>query len=230
MRPWRASLPPKVDSVSSDLMQLRQWIVATLGPQRMRSGSGLCKALSGIDSSRVFMTIALATPPKASTRLFLGVERSVCGRPWRDRLDERATARALAMAQRHNIPELLARVLAGRGVEVDEVEAFPRSHGAAADARSARCHRHGAGGGRASPTPWCAAIRSRSSATTTSMARPPRRCWHVSLTPAASIRSCTSPTGYSRATARTSRRSARSPNAARSSSLPSTAAPAASSR
>jgi single-stranded-DNA-specific exonuclease len=70
------------------------------------------------------MTIALATPPKDFTRLFLRVERSVCGRPWRDRLDERATTRALAMAQRHNIPELLARVLAGRGVEVDEVESF----------------------------------------------------------------------------------------------------------
>jgi single-stranded-DNA-specific exonuclease len=70
------------------------------------------------------MTLALAVPPRASTRLFLGVERSVCGRPWRDRLDERATTRALAMVQRHNVPELLARVLAGRGVEVDEVEAF----------------------------------------------------------------------------------------------------------
>lgn len=70
------------------------------------------------------MTIALTTPPKAATRLFLGVERSFCGRPWRDRLDERGTAQALAIVQRHNIPELLARVLAGRGVEVDEVEAF----------------------------------------------------------------------------------------------------------
>src|SRR5690348_9014376 len=70
------------------------------------------------------MTIALAAPPKATTRLFLGVERSVCGRPWRDRLDERATASALAIVQRHNIPELLARVLAGRGVAVDEVEGF----------------------------------------------------------------------------------------------------------
>ena len=70
------------------------------------------------------MTAALALAPKASTRLFLDVERSVCGRPWRDRLDERATARALAIAQRHNVPELLARILAGRGVEVDEVEAF----------------------------------------------------------------------------------------------------------
>ena len=70
------------------------------------------------------MAVALALAPKASTRLFLDVERSVCGRPWRDRLDERATARALAIAQRHNVPELLARILAGRGVEVDEVEAF----------------------------------------------------------------------------------------------------------
>ena len=35
-----------------------------------------------------------------------------------------ATTRALAIAQRHNVPELLARILAGRGVEVDEVEAF----------------------------------------------------------------------------------------------------------
>jgi len=70
------------------------------------------------------MTAALASAPKASTRLFLDVERSVCGRAWRDRLDERATSRALAIAQRHNIPELLARVLAGRGVEIDEVASF----------------------------------------------------------------------------------------------------------
>ncbi|MGH6672099.1 MAG: single-stranded-DNA-specific exonuclease RecJ [Xanthobacteraceae bacterium] len=57
-------------------------------------------------------------------RLFLGVESSATGRAWRDRLDERASARALAIAQRHEIPELLARILAGRNVEVDEVEAF----------------------------------------------------------------------------------------------------------
>src|SRR5471032_1367123 len=70
------------------------------------------------------MPAALALAPKVASRLFLGVERSVCGRPWRDRLDERATTRALAIAQRHNVPELLARILAGRGVEADEVEAF----------------------------------------------------------------------------------------------------------
>src|ERR1700691_985330 len=56
--------------------------------------------------------------------LFLGVENSATGRPWRDRLDQRGAARALAIAQRHDLPELLARVLAGRNVEVDAVEAF----------------------------------------------------------------------------------------------------------
>ena len=70
------------------------------------------------------MTIALASAPKASTRLFLDVERSALGRPWRDRLDERATARALTIMQRHVLPELLARILAGRDVEPDAVEAF----------------------------------------------------------------------------------------------------------
>ena len=57
-------------------------------------------------------------------RPFLGVERSASGRAWRSRLDERGSARALAIAQRHETPELLARILAGRGVEVDDVEAF----------------------------------------------------------------------------------------------------------
>lgn len=62
--------------------------------------------------------------PRAQARLFLGVEKSLCGRAWRDRLDERGSALALAIAQRHGIAELLARILAGRGVEVDAVENF----------------------------------------------------------------------------------------------------------
>ena len=70
------------------------------------------------------MTIALTLPASPTRRLFLGVERSACGRVWRDRLDERGQARALAIAQRHDVPELLARILAGRGVEVDEVARF----------------------------------------------------------------------------------------------------------
>jgi single-stranded-DNA-specific exonuclease len=60
----------------------------------------------------------------AENRLFLGVENSATGRAWRDRLDERGAARALAIAQRHELPELLARILAGRNVEADAVEAF----------------------------------------------------------------------------------------------------------
>ena len=57
-------------------------------------------------------------------RFFLGVEKSVTSRAWRDRLDERGNARALTIAQRLGLPELLARVLAGRGVEADDAEAF----------------------------------------------------------------------------------------------------------
>ena len=57
-----------------------------------------------------------------------------------------ATAQALAIAQRHDLPEMLARVLAGRGVDVDAVADFPRSDHPQAVARSAQRHRHGDGG------------------------------------------------------------------------------------
>jgi single-stranded-DNA-specific exonuclease len=49
-------------------------------------------------------------------RAFLGVERSVLGRPWRARLDAVGEARALAIAQAHGTGDLLSRVLAGRGI------------------------------------------------------------------------------------------------------------------
>ena len=71
------------------------------------------------------MTIALTAGTGPTRRVFLGVERSACGRAWRDRLDERGAARALAITQRHDdVPELLARILAGRGIEVDAVTGF----------------------------------------------------------------------------------------------------------
>jgi single-stranded-DNA-specific exonuclease len=57
-------------------------------------------------------------------RIFLGVERSATGRVWRDRLDERGNLRALSIVQRHGLPELLARIIAGRGIEPDGVEAY----------------------------------------------------------------------------------------------------------
>ncbi|MPZ58003.1 MAG: single-stranded-DNA-specific exonuclease RecJ [Rhizobiales bacterium] len=72
------------------------------------------------------MTLAaLASPCELAHRdAFLGVERSATGRVWRARLDERGSAIAMAIAQQHGLPELLARVLAGRGVGVDQVESF----------------------------------------------------------------------------------------------------------
>jgi len=62
--------------------------------------------------------------PTLNNAIFLGVESSATGRAWRSRLDERGSARSLAIAQRHDLPELLARILAGRNVEVGAVDAF----------------------------------------------------------------------------------------------------------
>jgi single-stranded-DNA-specific exonuclease len=57
-------------------------------------------------------------------RLFLKVDRSLTGRAWRDRGDARAAAQALSITQRHSVPELLAKIVASRGVEPHEVESF----------------------------------------------------------------------------------------------------------
>ncbi|WP_020175889.1 single-stranded-DNA-specific exonuclease RecJ [Methyloferula stellata] len=54
----------------------------------------------------------------------LGVERSARGFAWRGRLDGAGEARALALAQVHGHSELLARVLAGRGVSPETAELF----------------------------------------------------------------------------------------------------------
>lgn len=59
-----------------------------------------------------------------SPRAFLGVERSILGRPWRARLDAAGEATALALAQAHGLDDLLARVLAGRGVGVADAARY----------------------------------------------------------------------------------------------------------
>ncbi len=59
-----------------------------------------------------------------SERLFLGVEQSATGLKWIDRLGQREANIALAMAQNHGFPDLVTRVLAGRGVGLDEAAAF----------------------------------------------------------------------------------------------------------
>nr|WP_074063141.1 single-stranded-DNA-specific exonuclease RecJ [Rhizobium etli] len=57
-------------------------------------------------------------------RAFLGVEKSVLDNRWVSRLDQAGQNRALAISQVHGLPDLIARVLAGRGVGVDEALEF----------------------------------------------------------------------------------------------------------
>lgn len=58
------------------------------------------------------------------SRAFLGVDKSFTGRPWVDRLDEEGRARALAIVQDHGVPDIVARILAARGVASVETPAF----------------------------------------------------------------------------------------------------------
>ena len=55
---------------------------------------------------------------------FLDIEFSALGRPWRARLDGAGEMRALAIAQVGGQDELIARVLAGRGVAPEAVERY----------------------------------------------------------------------------------------------------------
>ncbi|WP_247721505.1 single-stranded-DNA-specific exonuclease RecJ [Brucella melitensis] len=57
-------------------------------------------------------------------RFFLGVKQSATGQKWVDRLGPREANTALAIAQHHGISDLVARVLAGRGVSVEGAPEF----------------------------------------------------------------------------------------------------------
>ncbi len=68
--------------------------------------------------------IETACPPKRAHQraAFLGIEHSLTGRRWAERLgDERI---ALAMAQRHGLPDAICRLLAAREVELEDVPDF----------------------------------------------------------------------------------------------------------
>ena len=74
-------------------------------------------------------TESIMTPPVTILPVelppaFLGVAKSATGKLWRDRLDARGAAKALAIVQRYQLPEMLARVIAGRDIELDAVEDF----------------------------------------------------------------------------------------------------------
>lgn len=58
----------------------------------------------------------------ASDPAFLGVERSICGRRWRDRSGDARLG--LALAQRFSLPEIIGRLIAARGIAPEEVEDF----------------------------------------------------------------------------------------------------------
>ncbi len=60
----------------------------------------------------------------ADKRLFLDVRRSATGIFWAHRLSDRQDMIALAIAQGHGVPDIVARVLAGRGVQAAEAARF----------------------------------------------------------------------------------------------------------
>ncbi|KQS63490.1 single-stranded-DNA-specific exonuclease RecJ [Rhizobium sp. Leaf371] len=62
--------------------------------------------------------------PDPVPRAFLGVETSITGQRWVSRLDQAGQNRALAISQVHGLPDLIARVLAGRGVQQEDAIAF----------------------------------------------------------------------------------------------------------
>ena len=57
-----------------------------------------------------------------SATAVLGVERSLTGRRWRPRSDDDRLA--LALSQRLQVPEIVGRVLAGRGVPLEDAETY----------------------------------------------------------------------------------------------------------
>ncbi|MFD2238439.1 single-stranded-DNA-specific exonuclease RecJ [Aureimonas populi] len=59
-----------------------------------------------------------------SARTFLGVEASLLGRRWTHALTPRTEALAVEIAQRQGLPDLVARVLAARGVAAPEAARF----------------------------------------------------------------------------------------------------------
>jgi single-stranded-DNA-specific exonuclease len=60
----------------------------------------------------------------ANKRVFLDVKRSATGLRWEHRLTERQDLTALTIAQTQGVPDIVARVLAGRGVAPEEAGRF----------------------------------------------------------------------------------------------------------
>ena len=107
---------------------------------------------------------------------FLGVTASARGLAWRDRLDAAAAKTAIAISQRHGLPELLGRVLAARAASaLDEVPVALDPTIKALMPDPSTVQRHGQGRRPARRCHRAAASPSPCSATTmsTAPARPP---------------------------------------------------------
>jgi len=69
---------------------------------------------------------ATQSPTGSAGAAFLGVDRSFSGKKWRLRVaDERI---GLALSQRYGLPEIVGRVLAARGVQLDAAPQFADGH------------------------------------------------------------------------------------------------------
>lgn len=64
------------------------------------------------------------TSSGASDRAFLGVEQSLSGQKWIARLDMAGENKAISIAQSTGLPDIVARVLAGRDVAMGDAAAF----------------------------------------------------------------------------------------------------------
>lgn len=73
-------------------------------------------------STPVFAQSGFSEDPES--RAVLGVTRSVSGRAWRERLDAVGAVWAETIAQRDGIADVVARVIAARGVSPDEARGF----------------------------------------------------------------------------------------------------------
>ncbi|WP_262299159.1 single-stranded-DNA-specific exonuclease RecJ [Microvirga sesbaniae] len=62
--------------------------------------------------------------PLVVPKAFLGVTNSALGRTWVERCDAAQGTIALAIAQTHGLPDVLSRVLAGRGVGLHDTDGF----------------------------------------------------------------------------------------------------------
>lgn len=66
--------------------------------------------------------MAMAEQSATADSVVLGVERSICGKRWRQRGGDALAG--LALAQRFSLPEIVGRLLAARGIAAEEVDNF----------------------------------------------------------------------------------------------------------